>query len=88
MLIVEVLSESTRRADEEEKREYYFTIPSLNTYVMLEQVTPQAIVFKRTESGFERLVYAKPDATIDISEPELKLSLAEIYRDVEFEAGN
>lgn len=88
VLIVEVLSESTRRADEEEKREYYFTIPSLNTYVMLEQATPQAILFKRTETGFERLVYAKPDATIDISEPDLKLSLSEIYRDVEFEAGN
>ena len=31
VLVVEVLSDSTRRADEEEKREYYFTIPSLNT---------------------------------------------------------
>ncbi len=84
VLIVEVLSDSTRRADEEEKREYYFTIPSLNTYIMLEQATPQAIVFRRTEAGFERLVFAKRDATIEISQPELKFSLAEAYRDVEF----
>ena len=88
VLIVEVLSESTRRADEEEKREYYLTIPSLCTYIMLEQATPQAIVFKRTETGFERLVFVKPDATIVIRDPELKLSFAEIYRDVEFETGN
>ena len=87
VLVVEVLSDSTRRTDEEEKRESYFTIPALNTYIMLEQATTQAIVFIRTETGFERLAYSDPDAVIELSDPPMKLSLAEIYRDVEFESG-
>ena len=57
VLIVEVLSDSTRRTDEEEKRESYLTIPSLNTYIMLEQAIPQAILFRRTETGFERQIF-------------------------------
>ena len=86
VLIVEVLSDSTRRTDEEEKRESYCTIPSLNTYVMLEQAKPQAILFHRTETGFDRQVLDIPDAVIEIRDLKIKLSLTDIYRDVKFEA--
>jgi len=86
VVIVEVLSDSTRRTDEEEKREYYCSIASLNTYIMLEQAKAQAFVFYRTETGFERRVFDDPNAIIELSDPEMKLSLTEIYRDVEFEA--
>ena len=87
VLIVEVLSDSTRRTDEEEKRESYLTISSLNTYVMLEQVKPQAILSRRTETGFERQVFDTPDAIIKLRDLEIELSLGTIYSDVKFESG-
>ena len=51
---------------------------------MLEQYAPQAVVHRRTETGFERLVFQQPDATIQLPEVGVELSFAEVYRDVEF----
>ncbi len=85
VLIIEVLSDSTRRVDEEEKKENYLTIPSLYAYVMLEQYAPQAVVHRRTATGFERLACQQPDSAIDLPEIGVELSFAELYRDVVFE---
>lgn len=85
VLIVEVLSDSTRRIDEEEKRDAYLNIPSLNVYILLEQRHAHATVYHRTETGFERLVFDNLDSTIKSSDPSMSLPLHEIYRDIEFE---
>ena len=50
-VIVEVLSKTTRRIDEGEKKDAYLTIPSLCAYILVEQETPAVIVFRRTEHG-------------------------------------
>ncbi len=44
VLIVEVLSPSTRRYDLDEKMSAYLTIPSLQAYIALEQHQPMAVV--------------------------------------------
>src|SRR4051812_17984182 len=62
--LVEVISRSTRRIDEGEKKDAYLTIPSLSVYVLLEQDTAAAVVFRRTEQGFVREVYQGLDAVI------------------------
>jgi len=49
--LFEVLSRRTRRIDEGEKKDAYQTIPSLNVYVLLEQESPAAVLFRRTERG-------------------------------------
>ena len=51
MLIIEVLSPSTRRYDLDEKLAAYLMIPSLECYVILEQHVPQANVFRRAHDG-------------------------------------
>ena len=82
--LFEVLSRRTRRIDEGEKKDAYETIPSLSVYVLLEQESPAAVVFRRTERGFVREVYQGLDAVVPLREIEIDLPLAEIYEGVEF----
>lgn len=84
VIVVEVLSESTRRTDMVEKRDLYCSIPSLNTYIMVEQNFAHVTVLTRTETGFEEQSYTGLDQTILVADPLVQLSLKEIYRDIEF----
>lgn len=91
VVIVEVISESTRRTDEYEKRESYLSINSLQVYVRVEQTSAAAVVDRRVDSGFEREVYIGLDAVIPLPEIECQLPLVELYEKVEFlplEAGD
>jgi len=82
--LVEVLSRTTRRIDEGEKKDAYLTIPSLGVYVLVEQEMPAVVVFRRTESGFAREVYQGFEAIVPLREIEIDLPLAEIYDSVDF----
>lgn len=84
VVIVEVLSDSTRRVDEYEKREAYLTINSLNCYLRLEQGQPAAVVYRRGENGFQREDYEGIDASIALSEIGCQVSLREVYEIVTF----
>jgi Uma2 family endonuclease len=78
-LLVEVLSNQTRRVDEGEKKDAYLTIPSLAVYILVEQETLAAVVFRRTEYGFVREIYQGLDAVIPLPEIDVELPLAEMY---------
>src|SRR5437870_3028858 len=82
-VLFEVLSQRTRRVDEGEKKDAYQTIPSLNVYVLLEQESPAAVVFRRTERGFVREVYQGLDAVVPLRAIEIDLPLAEVYEGVD-----
>lgn len=81
-LVVEVLSDRTRRTDEDEKRRAYFSIPSLTTLVHLEQDCRVAVVYRRTESGFERSV-VEGSGKIALPALGIELALDEAYEGVE-----
>jgi Uma2 family endonuclease len=83
-VIFEVLSRATRRIDEGEKKDAYNTIPSLGVYVLIEQDTPAAVVFRRSADGFEREVYEGLGAVLPLEELGIDLPLAEIYETIEF----
>jgi Uma2 family endonuclease len=83
-VLFEVLSRSTRRTDEGEKKDAYLTIPSLNVYALVEQDSPTVVVFRRTENGFAREVYSGLDAVIPLSEIGIELPLSEVYDGVDF----
>ena len=89
-VIVEVLSESTRRTDEYEKREAYLSIGSLCVYLLVESYTSAALVYRRSDNGFERETYVDLDAIIPLPEVECELRFNDLYADVEFPpaAGN
>jgi Uma2 family endonuclease len=84
VVICEVLSRSTRRIDEGEKKDAYLTIPSLRVYALIEQETAAVVVHRRTEHGFVREVHEGQRAAIPLPEIEIELPLADIYDRVEF----
>ena len=89
-VIVEVVSESTRRTDEGEKRDAYLTIPTLGAYVLLEQSAPAALVYERrggSEPGFRRVVISGGDAIIRLEGVGIELPLSEVYEGIEFTEG-
>jgi Uma2 family endonuclease len=83
-VLVEVLSRSTRRFDDVEKKDAYLTIPSLSVYLLIEQEMPAVVVFRRADQGFVREVYEGLDAVIPLPEIGTELPLAEIYEAVDF----
>lgn len=84
VVIVEVISESTRRIDEYEKREAYLSIDSLCVYMLVELVSAAVLVYRRGDSGFDREVYTGRDAIIPLPEVECELALTDLYQNVEF----
>ncbi len=84
MVILEVVSESTRRVDEYEKREAYLSIDSLCVYVLVEQSMAAALVYRRNDNGFDRESYVGADAIIPLPEIECQLVLADLYQNVDF----
>ena len=87
-VIVEVLSESTRRIDEGEKKDGYLTIPSLRVYLLVDQESALVIAYRRTENSFVREVHKGLDAVVPLGEIETDLPLAEVYDGVEFTPEN
>jgi Uma2 family endonuclease len=82
--IVEVLSDSTRRTDEGEKRDAYLTLPSLRVYLLVEPDAPAVVAFRRAGQQFVREVYQGLDAVVPLAEVGADLPLAEVYEAVDF----
>lgn len=81
-VIVEVLSETTRRADEGEKLEACLKIATLNVYLMIEQDIVGVVVYRRTGRIFQREVYSDLAAIIPLPEIAADLRLASVYENV------
>ena len=87
VVVVEVLSESTRRVDANEKRDAYFTVPSLKALILVESDRPEVIVYRRVaEGGFAMERYSGLEASIALDEIDAALPLAELYLRAGFDA--
>jgi Uma2 family endonuclease len=85
VVIIEVLSDSTRRADLGEKRDAYLTIPSLKVLIFVEPEAPAVTLHRRLpEGGFTIERHRGLDAIIPLPEVEASLSLADLYERIEF----
>jgi len=84
VLIIEVLSPSTRRYDLDEKMNAYLQIPSLQCYVILEQHQPIAIVMRRSEGGFLRQQIEGIEQAIALPFLACELAMRDIYDGIEF----
>ena len=84
VVVIEVLSESTRRADVGEKRDTYLTLPSLRVLLLVESEEMAVTVHRRRADGsFAAEHYAGPEAVIPLPEIDATLPLAELYERVE-----
>lgn len=81
VIIIEVLSDSTRRIDEGEKRDVYLSIQTLEAYVLLEQSSKSAVVYTRTDSGFARTEYGVGDV-VPLPVSGVTLDLDRVYEGV------
>ncbi len=84
VVVAEVLSNSTRRLDEGEKKDAYLTIPSLAVYLLVEQATARIVVYRRADRSFVAEVYEGLDAIVRLSEIETELPLADVFDGVSF----
>lgn len=78
-MVVEVLSDSTRRIDTTEKFDSYLSIPALQLYVLVEPDRPEITIHRRGEQGFVAEVYSGEDAVVPLPEFDTELPLAEVY---------
>ncbi len=85
-VIVEVLSESTRRTDEGEKLDAYLTISTLETYLLVDSSNKEVVVEQRGSNGFQRRILIGDDGVVPLPCLGFDLPLAEIYEGVQLPA--
>ncbi|MCK9394838.1 MAG: Uma2 family endonuclease [Methylobacter sp.] len=83
VIIVEVLSKSTRRMDETAKKFAYQTLPMLKEYVLIEQDFVDVEVCRRSEGWVSRHYFLGDSVTFE--SVGLTLSVEDIYERVENE---
>ena len=80
VVVVEVLSESTRRIDQGEKCDTYLRIPALQVLLLVESEAMAVTVHRRrAEGGFAVEYHAGPEVVIPLPEIGAALPLAELY---------
>ncbi len=85
VVVIEVLSESTRRTDLGEKRDAYLALPSLKVLMLVESDRPLTTIHRRkSEGGFAVETHAGLEAVIDLPEIGASLALADLYQRAEF----
>ncbi len=81
IIIVEVLSKSTRRTDETIKLMSYITIPSLQEYVLIQQDFVDIQVIRRSEGWLQKHYFLGDEITFEAID--LTLSVEDIYHRVQ-----
>jgi len=84
VVVVEVLSPSTRRLDQGEKREGYLSIPSLAVYLLVDSERSQVALWRRRGANFDSEAYTDAAASIALPEIGVELPLVEIYANVDW----
>lgn len=85
VVVIEVLSDSTRRTDLGEKRDAYLTLPSLKVLMFVEPEKPSVSLHRRKPGGgFAIEHHVCLDAVIPLPEIDASLALADLYDRVEF----
>jgi Uma2 family endonuclease len=87
ILLVEILSPSIERTDRHEKLAVYKNIPSLREYLIVSQDKIYVEVHRRINDGenWQTEIYDEIDAEILLDSIDFSLTLAEIYRRVNFQ---
>lgn len=86
LLIVEVLSKSTKNYDQGDKFTFYRSIPQFKEYVLVEQNQYQVMHYSKTNEGewiFRE--YKSEDDIVKLQHLDFEISLVDIYQDVNFE---
>lgn len=86
VMIAEVLSNSTKSYDKDEKFAAYRTIPTFQEYLLIDQYTQQVEQYSKTDPNkwiFSE--YNSPENCLKLESIPLEIPLADLYSDIEFE---
>jgi Uma2 family endonuclease len=86
LLIVEVLSKSTKNYDQGDKFTFYRSIPQFKEYVLVEQNQYQVMHYSKTNEGewiFRE--YKSENDIVKLQHLDFEISLIDIYQDVNFD---
>jgi len=87
LVIIEVLSRSTRDYDRGEKFVAYRTIPTFQEYVLVDQSACQVEQYAKTgEKTWMLRVYDRPDEQLEFAALSWAIALSDIYDKVTFDA--
>ncbi len=86
LVIIEVLSESTRNYDKGDKFYYYRSIPELREYILIDQYNYYVEKYAKTaEIQWLLTEYTGPDAVLAMTAVALEIPFLDLYEAVEFE---
>lgn len=86
LVVVEVLSKTTRFRDKTEKLKTYQKMESIRECLLIEQTEPRIEHYiKQTPNQWLLRIYENVDETIVLESPGCELPVAEIYAQIEFE---
>ncbi len=86
ILIVEVVSPSTRQIDRREKLRAYQQMPSVQEYVIIEQEKIAVEIYRRQPDGkWITYFFSRTDEDFTLESVDLTIEMTELYRRVSFE---
>lgn len=84
-IVIEVLSKSTAATDFVLKMRDYATVPSIDTYLLLWQDEPRAVVNRKTGEGWRPEEVSGLGGVVELPSVGAELALAEVYAGLGFE---
>ncbi len=84
ILVIEVTSPSTIDIDRGEKRDSYFAVSSIQTYLIIDQHRPCLELNTRADTGWQVEIFERLDNIIPLKILNCELSLAQVYRGITF----
>ena len=87
VLVVEVLSPSTRKHDLDNKLPVYHAMPSLEHILIIEQSRPAVTHHSRSGAAWTKRQHDAPGEVVALDSLGASLSLAQIYRGIDFSPG-
>jgi Uma2 family endonuclease len=82
--VFEVISESTRRIDDGEKKEAYLSLSSLGAYLLVETAAPMIVLHRDNAGITEHQVFKGLEAIVPLPFIGIELPLVEVYNRVTF----
>jgi len=85
VFVVEVASPSSDRRDRVDKRDYYFAVPSVEAYLIIDQDRVRAELYTRAEASWLLRLFTSLDDVIALPALHCELLLAQVYLDISFD---
>ncbi len=80
VFVVEVISPSSETRDRVDKLDFYFDVPSIEAYLIVDPDRLRAELFTRAEDGWRLRLFTSADDVIPLTMLNCDLPLAQVYR--------